>query len=136
MMRMNNERQTLRYWPLWAMMGWVLVGAVIYLSLMPKLPEFPGPFRWDKLDHLTAYLVLMSWFTQLYRTPRVHAFLAGAFILLGGGMELLQYTTGYRTLDAMDMTANTLGVLLAWGLARTRFALALQFLERKLLPAT
>lgn len=135
-MRMNDERQTLRYWPLWAMMGWVLAGAVIYLSLAPKPPEFPGPLHWDKLDHLTAYAVLMGWFAQLYRTPRMHAFLAGAFILLGAALELLQYATGYRTLDAMDMTANTLGVLLAWGLARTRFALALQFLERKLLPAT
>lgn len=136
MNHMNNERQTLRYWLLWAMTGWVLAGAVIYLSLTPEPPEFPGPLHWDKLDHLAAYAVLMAWFAQLYRTPRMHAFLAGAFILLGAGLEFLQHATGYRTLDIADMTANTLGVLLAWGLARTRFALALQFVERKLLPAT
>lgn len=135
-MRMNNERRMLRYWPLWAMVGWVLAGAVVYLSLVPKPPEFSEPLHWDKLDHLTAYAVLMGWFVQLYRTPRMHAFLAGAFILLGVGLEFLQHVTEYRTLDAMDMMANTLGVLSAWGLARTRFALALQFLERKLLPAT
>lgn len=129
------ERQSLRYWPLWAAVGWMLVGVVVYLSLTPKPPELPGPLAWDKLDHLVAYGALMGWFAQLYRTRRAHGVVAVAFILLGVALEFLQHAGGQRTPDVTDMLANGLGVLLAWRLARTRFALLLSLLERKLLQA-
>lgn len=127
------ERQSLRYWPLWAVVGWMLVGVVVYLSLTPKPPELPGPLAWDKLDHLVAYGTLMGWFAQLYRTRRAHGVFAIAFILLGVTLEFLQQAGGQRTPEAADMLANSLGVLLAWRLACTRFALLLSMVEQKLL---
>lgn len=132
---LRNARRPLRFWPFWAAIGLGLVGAVIYLSLTPQPPELPGPLGWDKLDHAVTYAILMGWFAQLYETPRARALLAVAFILLGVVLELLQYVVGYRTLDLVDVAANTLGVLSVWPLAQTRFALGLRFLERRFLPA-
>jgi glycopeptide antibiotics resistance protein len=43
---------------------------------------------------------------------------AAGFIAMGIALELLQAWLGYRTLEALDMVANTAGVLLGWGLAR------------------
>jgi VanZ family protein len=91
-----------------------MVAAIVWLSLTPAPPQVDIESG-DKLGHLAGYGVLMFWFAQLYlrRIPY-----AAGFIAMGIALELLQAWLGYRTLEALDMVANTAGVLLGWGLAR------------------
>jgi VanZ family protein len=91
-----------------------MVAAIVWLSLTPAPPQVDIESG-DKLGHLAGYGVLMFWFAQLYlrRIPY-----AAGFIAMGIALELLQAWLGYRTLEALDMAANTAGVLLGWGLAR------------------
>jgi VanZ family protein len=94
--------------------GWAWAGAIVWLSLTPAPPDV-GIDQGDKLGHFVAYGWLMFWFAQLYarRLPW-----AAGFVALGIALEFLQGALGYRTFDALDMVANTLGVLLGWGAAR------------------
>ena len=95
---------------LWRALGWLLVLAVIYLSLTPKPPATDIALG-DKIGHLAAYGSLMAWWLQIHRRPERLALL---FVLMGLGLEILQSLTGYREGDIFDMAANTLGVGLGW----------------------
>jgi hypothetical protein len=103
---------------LWLLIGWALVGVVIYLSLTASPPEVVDFAFADKFEHLLAYGVLMGWFTQL--TPRINRqrWWALGFCLMGIVLEVLQGMSGYRMFDYGDMLANALGVGLGWWLAR------------------
>jgi glycopeptide antibiotics resistance protein len=67
------------------------------------------------VGHLVAYAALMFWFAQLYRT---RVFWAAGFIGMGMALELMQGWLGTRSLEALDMLANALGVLSGWLAAR------------------
>jgi VanZ family protein len=96
--------------------GWLMVAAIVWLSLGPAAPtpDFEGG---DKLGHLLAYGVLMFWFSALYRRTRERVAYAVGFIALGLALEALQGLLGHRQFDVLDLVANTLGVLLGWALA-------------------
>jgi len=108
---------TLRYLSLWRSLGYLLVAAVVWLSLSPAPPETAAMFG-DKLGHLWAYGCLMGWFSQ-WHSGNQRAKLALGFIAMGLLMEYLQWLGGDRMPEALDMLANTSGVLLAWLLTRT-----------------
>jgi hypothetical protein len=108
---MIHETPALRLLPLWLTTGWVLIAAVIYLSLVPAPPELDLP-QGDKVGHVLAYAVLMFWFMQIYGRWPVR--LAAGFVALGIVLEIVQGLTGYRTFDVHDMGANTVGVALGW----------------------
>jgi VanZ family protein len=127
----ESARRSLRYWPAWGAVGWLLVAAVVFLSLTPSPPQV-GVEQGDKLGHLLAYAVLMGWFSLLYRTRRAHTRIALLLILMGLALEVLQGWSGYRNMDPADMAANTLGVALAWMLAATRLSGALEYVEGRL----
>jgi len=93
--------------------GWALVATIVWLSLAPTTPKVDLDHG-DKLGHLAAYGLLMLWFALLYRTRLRYAL---AFIAMGVALELLQGWLGHRTADPLDAAANTLGVLLGWGVA-------------------
>ncbi len=99
---------------LWAILGWGMVLAVIYLSLTPQPPPIGGAV-WDKAGHALSYLVLMLWFAQLTE-PRLP--LAAALLALGGGLEVAQGFTGYRQASGLDLLANALGIATGWLAAR------------------
>ena len=86
----------------------------------------------DKISHVTSYFILMAWFAQLYHSLSHHIRWALFFILLGMVLEYLQALGGVRYFEWADMMANTGGVLLAFMLARTRFAFSLLWFERKI----
>jgi len=90
-----------------------MVAAIVWLSLTPAPPQVDVAYG-DKIGHLVAYGVLMFWFCQLYRT---RIFYAVGFILMGTGLEVIQGQLGYRSYEVADMLANSLGVLLGWGVA-------------------
>jgi VanZ family protein len=90
-----------------------LVAAILWLSLTPKPPDVGTG---DKLSHFAAYGVLMAWFAFLYRPTRTRAMYAAGFVAMGVAIELLQPYTG-RHFEPADMVANTVGVLIGWGIA-------------------
>lgn len=95
---------------LWALAGWGLVAAIVWLSLTPQPPRvevLPS----DKVHHLLAYFGLMFWFAQLHRRRLP---LALACLALGAGLEVLQGLSGYRQASVLDQLANTAGVCLGW----------------------
>ena len=122
----------LRFLIFWLIVGWVLVGFVVYFSLVPSPPEpitFPGE---DKLVHFLTYAVMMLWFGLIYLPGRAYQNLGIGFIMLGFILELVQGLTNYRSLEYLDMLANASGVSIGWLLARTRISSALAYVEGRL----
>jgi VanZ family protein len=58
----------------------------------------------------------MLWFAFLYRRTPTRALYAVAFIAMGVVIEFIQPYTG-RQFEPADMLANTVGVLIGWGIA-------------------
>ena len=120
----------LKYRKLWLIIGFGLILLVIYLSLRhnpPQLPVFPFS---DKLQHFTAYGALMFWYGQLYWGLKQRARFAASFVGMGILMEILQGMQGFRVFEYADMLANTLGVLIGWGLGQTALKKSLLRLEQ------
>jgi VanZ family protein len=114
----------------WLALGWLWVAAVFYLSLMPH-PSEPISFAGvDKLEHGLTYAMLMLWFCQGYVEFRLRIRLFLSLVAMGVGIEFLQGLGSYRFFEYSDMLANTIGVLIGWGLAQTRMGYVLRKLER------
>jgi VanZ family protein len=113
---------------LWLPLGWLWIVLVFVLSLIP-IPPQPLTFDFsDKLEHASAYCLLMLWFCQIY-VGRARLHLLVALVTMGVIIEYLQRMTGYRYFEFVDMLANAGGVLVGWGLARTALGRALEMLE-------
>jgi VanZ family protein len=97
-------------------LGWLLVAAIVWLSLTPAPPSIDLP-QGDKLGHFLGYGTLMFWFCQLYATRSTRILYATGFAAMGVTLEFIQGQLGYRTYEVFDMYANALGVLLGWALA-------------------
>jgi VanZ family protein len=124
----------LKYKLLWLSIGYLMVVFVIYSSLSTSEVVLEISLS-DKLMHVLGYFGLMGWFMQIYRGRRAGLLLAVVFIAMGISLEFLQDLGGVRYFEVEDMLANTLGVLLAWGLSHTPVARILLWLERSL-PGT
>jgi VanZ family protein len=123
----SSQPQPLRRFKLWLTLGWLLVVAVIYLSLTPHPIEIDIE-QGDKLGHILAYLTLMIWFAQLYRRA-MHVWWGLGFVALGVALEYVQGWTGYRDFDYFDMAADGIGVAAGWLLGGTPLARTLSGLE-------
>jgi VanZ family protein len=104
-------------------MGWVAL--VVYLSLTPDPVRAPTVQDFE-LGHVIAYLWLMFWFAQLWKSTSRRLGIAVAFCLLGVALEYLQGMTGCRTFSYSDMLHNALGVLLGLGLSYTPLSIRLR----------
>lgn len=122
-------RQALRWFKWWLALGWLLIAAVIYLSLTPH-PINIDVEQGDKLGHTFAYLGMMIWFAQLYQR-RSHVWWGLGFIALGIVLEYLQGWSGYRDFEYMDMVADAVGVAAGWLLGGTVVARFLGGIERR-----
>jgi VanZ family protein len=125
-----DMRQELRWFKLWSAIGWLLIVAVIYLSLTLHPIEIDVE-QGDKLGHTLAYFSMMIWFAQLYRR-RLHVWWGLGFIALGIALEYLQGWSGYRDFEYLDMVADASGVTAGWLLGGTVAAHLLRGLERRL----
>ena len=115
---------------LWWTLGWLLVMAVVVMSLAPRAPEVPGdPGNWS--GHLIAYGTLAGWFSRLIGARAGRLRLVALLIGMGVLMECLQGMSGYRTFDPLDMLANSCGVLLGWLSAPPRLPNGLAALEQR-----
>jgi VanZ family protein len=102
-----------RHPALWLTFGWVLVAAIVYLSLAPVTIDIPAAHG-DKYGHIAAYAAVTFWFMQIYDTVRPRVIVVLALAALGGGLEILQYFTGYRSMEAADMAADVAGIAVGW----------------------
>jgi hypothetical protein len=101
--------------------GWMLIAIIVVGSLTPAGVDVRFLLS-DKVRHLTSYLVIMVYFSGLYPRER-HLMLALAFFLMGAMLELLQGAlTTTRHMDFIDLTANTLGIVLGFVFARLGLA--------------
>src|SRR5262245_53335983 len=106
----------LEYRRIWTVLSIVLVGTVIYGSLVPggvKAVQEVG----DKWQHGTTYFVLAAWFAGL-APRRNYPWVVTGLLLLGLSLELLQYVMAAdhiadadRVADPRDMVANTAGIV-------------------------
>ena len=103
------------------MCAWVLVAAVVYLSLSTtiiQLPNDPG----GKYAHVAAYAAIMFCFSHAYREPRAAVIPAAVLFALGVGLEYVQGYAGYRNFERADVVADAVGIGLGWllGFGSTR----------------
>jgi VanZ family protein len=123
----------LRFPTIWLTLGFLIIIAVIAVSLVPHPPHIGHLRGSDKLGHFAAYIAMTFWFAQIYTKNRARWAMALAFVMLGITLELLQRLGGYRTFEIADMEANAAGVLSALLLAQTRLSGVLAVVERSLL---
>jgi VanZ family protein len=126
--------RSLRFAHQWIAVGWLLVAGLVAASLLTAPGEAVVLRYADKPAHVVAYLLVMAWFVQIWRSRRVLFAYACFLVLLGVALELLQATTGQRTADAFDAMANSGGVLLGWLTARTPASGLLERLDARLGP--
>ena len=119
---------------LWLAAGYLLVGVVIYLSLIPAPPQLNDWDYGDKLNHLAAYAGLMYWFAQAHTRLGARLWQAAGLVLLGVALEFAQGLSGYREFDGFDMIANGIGIVLGWLLAAPRTPNLLSWARTRLLP--
>jgi len=101
----------LRYPYVWLALGWMLVMGVVLGSLLPgPIIQEITPTMNDKVEHFSAYFVLMMWFGGLY--PRAkHLRVAGGLLLLGALLDVLQgVATTTRDFELLDIVADAVGI--------------------------
>lgn len=113
----------------WLILGWLWVGVVFYVSLMPHPPQPVTFWQADKFEHALSYCLLMLWFCQIYRTRTTRTLLAFMLIVMGIVIEYLQRETGYRTFEYADMVADVSGVLVGGVWARTGLGRIFAYIE-------
>jgi VanZ family protein len=91
----------------------MLVIAIVYLSLTPAPISIPAA-EGDKYGHIAAYAAVTFWFMQIYDTARPRVIVVLALAALGGGLEIIQSFTGYRSMEAADMAADVAGIVIGW----------------------
>lgn len=113
----------------WKAAGWMLVLAIIALSLTPAPPHL-NVEQGDKLGHLAAYGLVTLWFAQLYAGLRQRTWLVVGMVALGIALEYAQRATGYRSFEVADMIADALGVAIGWLAAPPRLPNLLAWAEK------
>lgn len=122
----------LAWQPFWRTAAWILLLLVVILSVVPSgMPTgFDGG---DKLQHLSAYMILGFFFAVLY--PRRRPVVLLGLLLLGVLLEAVQGLLPVRVASPFDMLANTLGVLLGGLLAGSPAGGLFVWLESRLMRA-
>ena len=114
---------------LWAILGWLLVLAVVVLSLV----SIEQPLKLenaDKYQHVLAYGALMYWWGMVQPTRRARW--ATALPLMGLVLEGAQSLTPDRMMEWRDALANLAGVMLGLLLLKSPAQRLLTRLDRHL----
>lgn len=96
----------------WAFALCLVVGLV--LALVP--PQTVPPTGWDKANHAMAFAVLAVLGFAAYPARTVGVLLG--LLAYGALIELLQGLTAYRSAEALDVLADTVGLVFGWTLMR------------------
>lgn len=121
----------------WLGAGWLVVAAVCAGSLLPasSMPWLVGLLRielGDELLHAGAYFLLMIWFAGLCQRW-LYGMVGVLLVALGVALEFLQLGVPSRSLDPLDIAANSVGVLVGLGMALWLIGGWCQRIERRLL---
>jgi VanZ family protein len=123
---------------LWLSIGWLLVGLVVYLSLVSSPLPIDALARDNttrilihKIGHASAYCTLMLWFLQLYPVSQ-RMIIALSLISFGALLEGLQTLTPGHLPTLLDAVTNAVGVMLGWLLGKTRLSRSLEVLDKML----
>lgn len=114
-----NPDERLQRFKLWLVVGCTLLGVIVYLSLSSS-EIVPMKHGMDKVYHSFAYCCLMFWWLQLFPNKIARTVLAVVFILMSGGIEVIQSFHPLRYMDWWDFVANTVGVFIAIAMGVTR----------------
>ena len=102
--------RALRFARFWQATAWLLLTAVVVMSLIPGPPS-PPVLTWDKSQHGFSWGLLSWWFLQAWEGRRPVGWCL--FLLAVAALvELLQGATGYRSSEWLDMLANTVGLVI------------------------
>ncbi len=122
----------LRHKNIWQSIAYIIILAIIVLSLMPN-PDRLTPFSAsDKLMHTLAYAVAMLWFGLCFNRNKLFI-IGGGLVLLGIVLEFIQGQTGYRTMSLNDIIANCVGVFAGLLISFSPLSRSLQYIEQRLL---
>lgn len=122
--------RSLRFAWWWKLIGLLMIGALILVSLIP--PPSSDLRLSDKQLHFMSYALLGFWFGAIYLKVNFGRIALG-LIALGIGIEFAQNTTGYRSLEIADMVADSLGTFAGLLLAATPLGGLLVLTEKRLL---
>lgn len=112
--------------------GWLLC---VTLSLIHPLQIDVQVPDGDKIGHFLAYALLSAWSVLIFAKPRSHWKSALLLVMLGIAMELAQGAlTNDRMMDAMDVLANSLGVIFGQLLSLTSAQTLLQRWDLRTFP--
>jgi VanZ family protein len=110
-----------RFRTAWLCLGWVFVALALLACLAPvSAPGLSGLFVInDKVAHAAGYAALSLWFAGLYPRSR-YVWIALALFAMGVIVELLQgWMSAGRNRDALDVIANTTGIVVGLSLSLT-----------------
>lgn len=116
---------------LWLEAGWLLVAAIVFLSLTPAPPDL-GVDQGDKIGHFAAYGLTTLWFAQVYTARHQRVRLVIGMVVMGIAMEYAQRATGYRSFEVADMLADATGAGLGWLAAPPRLPSLFSWVEKRL----
>ena len=108
--------RTLRFWPLWAVVGLVALGVLLYLCLEPAGQGglFLIP---DKLSHALGFFGLTLWFAALVER-RLYVPVGLLMLATGIGVEIAQDLMALgRSAEFADVYADGVGIVLAIAVA-------------------
>jgi len=128
----------LRYRRWWQRLGAAMLAAVFGAAFIPSPPVLLSDYiSWgDKIEHVAAFAWLMLWHAQIYDGRRQRVVIAVGLVMFGLLIEVLQGAlTTTRSADPYDLMADSVGVLVGWGLGRTGLGGALARIEARLFPA-
>ncbi|TXT35789.1 MAG: VanZ-like protein [Comamonadaceae bacterium] len=97
---------------LWRWSFWILVLLTLWLSLIPADQVPSGLHFWDKAQHAIGFMALGLLGLKAY-PERTYTVLLG-LALLGVGIEVAQWMTGWRNGDWQDWGADCVGLMLGY----------------------
>ncbi len=126
---MTEQRQPLRFFNFWWLLGAAMWIFIIYSSLTPHLVNLSGQFS-DKILHFSGYFAVTAWFAQLYLRSSIRLRQLIIFTMMGVLLEFAQLLVNERSFEWADMLANCSGVLIAGLLMRSQLEELLLASER------
>ena len=114
---MAPDYQQLAYRNIWLGLGYLLLFITLTISLLPVAQQVQPLMIGDKLLHALCFMLLMLWFSGIVQPAR-YLQLGLRLLAFGAAIELLQYATGYRSMEFADLAADAVGVITGGVLAK------------------
>lgn len=111
----------------WRFIFWACLIFVLALALMPADSSLPTT-GWDKLNHLLVFAIVFLLGRQAY--PGRNAEVMLGLLCYGGLIEVLQSFTPYRSAEWEDLIADSLGLIIGWGLGACSTKLSSKWLTQ------